>query len=195
MSYVEKIDSNVSAHVAISVIFLIYSLFLFIMALWGVIIFPKYCTDSTLKIYFRIMLLFSSCSLVLVVGFMNCSLSCRTLEVKPGFTGTIVSQKSEYEIPNFILFFWITFSLFCLVIQILISEQLGLLKPEENCNVDNFFYYKEINNIGIGLSSFSISLFFILIFFRIKNKMEKRKVEEDDIPSIKKEEQIPIIDD
>ena len=177
MSYSEKINLNVSADISISIIFLIYSLFLLSMAIWGCIIFPKFCTSDKLKLYFRIMILLSSCSVILIIGFMRCKLSCRTLSIIQGKSGTFLEQDSEYKMPSFLIFFWVIFSSICITIQSLIHDELGYITPEENCNTENFFYYREINNIGIGISSFSLTIFVLSIIFKMKNYFDKRNAD------------------
>ena len=175
MSYVEKINLNVSADISISVIFLIYSLFLLVMAIWGSIILPKYCNSDKLKTYFRFMVLLSSCSLIFIIGFMKCKLACREIEIVAGKSGTFSVQESKYNLPPFLLGFWIIFTVFSLTIQSLIQDELGYLTPDQNCNTENFFYYKEVNAIGIGISVFSLVIFLTMIGFKISDNIKKRK--------------------
>lgn len=132
-----------------SLAFVIYSLFVIVVGMWGHSILPRSCSDPDVRSNLRGLLVSGFMSLVAFIGYSMCNLICVT--------------KEKLVLPTWLVFFIFGLSLANLI---MVGQLQTAMSNSSVCRTTKYDSYKQILTFFSVLSGMTMGISFIGLLYR-----------------------------
>lgn len=151
-------EENSIINMGIAVIFIAYSVFMFILGAWGNSILPDSCQNQTLRSSIRALIVTGAVSATAMIGYVACGIFC--------------TRKKVEIIPNWFLVFLFALSIVNLSMAGKIQDELSANDP---CYTGKSQTFKNMNSYGIMMSVVVLLISLAVLGYRGYNKFKTRK--------------------
>ena len=132
-----------------SIAFVIYSLFVIVVGMWGHSILPRSCSDPDVRSNLRGLLVSGFMSLVAFIGYSMCNLIC--------------VRKEQMVLPTWLVFFIFGLSLANLI---MVGQLQTAMSNSSVCRTTKYDSYKQILTFFSVLSGMTMGISFIGLLYR-----------------------------